>query len=73
MRLGSLLAKWIAGVRRSSSTCGYVLKNDYPDYLPLIPWTPNTFDAAEYLMKHVEDRPALRSDFDGTVPETPTS
>ncbi len=85
----SLLAKWIrtrrghgeeASIVVPQPTCGYVLKNDYPDYLPgpdsqLV--AEHTFDAAEYLMKvHVEDRQAggegLRSDFDGTVPETTT-
>jgi glycerol-3-phosphate dehydrogenase subunit C len=57
-------------------TCGYILKKDYPDYVPgadadMI--AEHTFDAAEYLMKvHRDPDTALDMDFDGDVPETIT-
>ncbi len=57
-------------------TCGYVLKNDYVDYIggpdaELV--AEHTFDAAEYLMKvHKADDTALDTDFVGEVPETIT-
>lgn len=57
-------------------TCGYVLKKDYPDYIPgaeaaLV--AERTFDAAEYLMKlHRGDGTSLDMEFDGDVPDTIT-
>ncbi len=57
-------------------TCGYVLKNDYVDYIggpdaELV--AEHTFDAAEYLMKvHKADDTALDTDFVGEVPEAIT-
>jgi glycerol-3-phosphate dehydrogenase subunit C len=57
-------------------TCGYILKMDYPDYVPgsdadLV--AERTYDAAEYLMKvHRDPDTALDMDFDGEVPETIT-
>lgn len=57
-------------------TCGYVLKRDYPDYVPgadsaLV--AEHTFDACEYLMKvHRDPDTALDVDFEGDVPATIT-
>jgi Fe-S oxidoreductase len=61
-------------------TCGYILKKDYPDYVPgadarLV--AENTKDAAEFLMDiHRADKAAggegLNTEFDGIVPETTT-
>ena len=57
-------------------TCGYVLKNDYVDYIggpdaELV--AEHTFDAAEYLMKvHKADDTALDTDFVGEIPEAIT-
>jgi Fe-S oxidoreductase len=84
-----VLARWIRTERGHGGTpavvvpqptCGYVLKNDYPDYVggpdaELV--AEHTFDAAEYLMKvHKDDRDAggegLDRDFTGHVPETTT-
>ncbi len=84
-----VLSRWIRTKRAQGSepavvvpqpTCGYVLKNDYPDYLggpdaDLV--AEHTYDAAEYLMKvHREDKAdggeGLARDFEGEVPETTT-
>jgi glycerol-3-phosphate dehydrogenase subunit C len=84
-----LLARWIRTQRGHGEvpavvvpqpTCGYVLKNDYVDYVggpdaDLV--AEHTYDAAEYLMKlHKDDKEAggdgLRSDFGGEVPESTT-
>jgi glycerol-3-phosphate dehydrogenase subunit C len=57
-------------------TCSYVLKFDYPDYVPgedadLV--AANTYDAAEYLMKvHKGEGTALDVDFAGSVPDAVT-
>lgn len=57
-------------------TCGYVLKNDYVDYLSgadarLV--AEHTFDAAEYLMLvHRNGETRLDTDFGGDVPATIT-
>jgi len=57
-------------------TCGYILKKDYPDYVPgadadLV--AAHTFDAAEYLMKvHRDPDTALDTEFSGDVPVTIT-
>jgi Fe-S oxidoreductase len=57
-------------------TCGYVLKKDYPDYVPgpdaqLV--AEHTYDAAEYLMKvHKADGTSLDTDFGGRIPATVT-
>lgn len=54
-------------------TCGYVLKQDYADYVggadaDLV--AANTYDVAEYLMKvHKADDTRLDLDFSGEVPE----
>jgi Fe-S oxidoreductase len=54
-------------------TCGYVLKQDYPDYVggpdaELV--ASHTYDAAEYLMKvHKATDTSLDVDFGGAVPE----
>ncbi|MCP4436789.1 MAG: hypothetical protein GY812_15005 [Actinomycetia bacterium] len=84
-----VLARWIRNKRGHGEdpavvvpqpTCGYVLKNDYVDYVggpdaDLV--AEHTYDAAEYLMKvHKDDKAAggdgLATDFDGSVPETTT-
>jgi glycerol-3-phosphate dehydrogenase subunit C len=71
-----------ASVRRGNDivvpqpTCGYVLKKDYPDYVPgadaqLV--AEHTYDAAEYLMKvHKADGTTLDTNFEGHVPATVT-
>jgi glycerol-3-phosphate dehydrogenase subunit C len=71
-----------ASVRRGSDivvpqpTCGYVLKNDYLDYVggddaQLV--AEHTYDAAEYLMKvHKAEGTALDTNFVGHVPATVT-
>lgn len=82
------LARWIRTERgRGGSpavvvpqpTCGYVLKNDYVDYVggpdaQLV--AEHTYDAAEYLMKvHREGRDrgeGLDTEFPGEVPATTT-
>jgi len=57
-------------------TCGYILKKDYPDYVPgadadMI--AEHTFDAAEYLMRvHRDPATSLDTDFAGEVPATIT-
>lgn len=57
-------------------TCGYILKNDYVDYIggpdaELV--AANTYDAAEYLMKvHTGEGTALDTDFEGEIPEALT-
>jgi len=57
-------------------TCGYILKKDYPDYVPgadadMV--AEHTFDAAEYLMKvHRDADTSLDMDFGGEVPDTIT-
>jgi Fe-S oxidoreductase len=57
-------------------TCGYVLKNDYRDYVggpdaELV--AGHTYDAAEYLMKlHGSDSSSLDTDFTGDVPQSIT-
>jgi glycerol-3-phosphate dehydrogenase subunit C len=57
-------------------TCGYVLKQDYPDYVggtdaDLV--ADNTYDACEYLMRiHTATDRSLDTDFTGDVPETIT-
>ncbi len=57
-------------------TCGYVLKNDYVDYIggpdaELV--AEHTYDAAEYLMKvHKADDTSLDTEFTGEVPDTLT-
>ncbi len=57
-------------------TCGYVLKQDYIDYVggadaELV--AAHTYDAAEYLMKlHTADDTELDTDFTGVVPESIT-
>jgi Fe-S oxidoreductase len=57
-------------------TCGFVLKRDYPDYLPgadadLV--AAHTFDAAEYLMRvHKAEGGGLDTSFSGPVPEAVT-
>ncbi|MEZ5237293.1 MAG: heterodisulfide reductase-related iron-sulfur binding cluster [Acidimicrobiales bacterium] len=56
-------------------TCGYVLKFDYPDYLPtedakLV--ASHTMDAAEYLMKVHKEGGGLDTGFSGDVPEQVT-
>ena len=54
-------------------TCGYILKNDYVDYIggpdaELV--AAHTYDAAEYLMKvHKGDGTELDTDFGGEVPD----
>ena len=57
-------------------TCGYILKKDYPDYVPsdaAAVVAAHTYDAAEYLMKvHRADVTNLDMDFDGDVPDTIT-
>ena len=57
-------------------TCGYILKNDYVDYVggpdaELV--ASHTYDAAEYLMKvHKAEGTALDIDFTGDIPDTVT-
>lgn len=57
-------------------TCGYVLKNDYVDYIggpdaELV--ASHTYDACEYLMKiHKGEDTELDTEFTGEVPETVT-
>lgn len=57
-------------------TCGFVLKNDYVDYVggaeaDLV--AANTYDAAEYLVKlHKGEGTSLDTDFTGSVPEAVT-
>jgi glycerol-3-phosphate dehydrogenase subunit C len=56
-------------------TCGYVLKNDYVDYVggpdaELV--AEHTYDAAEYLMKLHKQGASLDLDFPGDVPQTIT-
>ncbi len=57
-------------------TCGYIIKNDYPDFVPgtdSAMVSEHTFDAAEYLMKlHRSDGTSLDMDFSGDVPESVT-
>lgn len=85
----STLSRWIRTERGHGGdpavvvpqpTCGYVLKNDYVDYVggpeaELV--AEHTYDAAEYLMKvHRADKDSggtgLDTDFAGAVPETTT-
>ena len=85
----AVLASWIRTERGRGGepavvvpqpTCGYVLKNDYRDYVggpdaELV--AEHTFDACEYLMKVHKDRKdaggeGLDRDFTGPVPETTT-
>jgi glycerol-3-phosphate dehydrogenase subunit C len=57
-------------------TCGFVLKRDYPDYVPgpdadLV--AASTYDAAEYLVKlHKGEGTSLVTEFPGGVPEAIT-
>jgi glycerol-3-phosphate dehydrogenase subunit C len=57
-------------------TCGFILKNDYVDYLggpeaELV--AANTYDAAEYLVRlHKGESTSLDIDFPGPVPEAIT-
>ena len=56
-------------------TCGFVLKNDYRDYVggpdaELV--ASRTYDAAEYLWKVHKERGGLDTDFHGEVPATVT-
>ncbi|HEY4333070.1 MAG TPA: heterodisulfide reductase-related iron-sulfur binding cluster [Ilumatobacteraceae bacterium] len=57
-------------------TCGYVIKHDYPDYVPgpdsrLV--AENAFDVSEYLMKiHRGSDTSLDVDFEGDVPASVT-
>jgi glycerol-3-phosphate dehydrogenase subunit C len=57
-------------------TCGYVLKQDYVDYVggpdaELV--ASHTYDASEYLMKvHKADGTSLDIDFTGDIPDTVT-
>jgi glycerol-3-phosphate dehydrogenase subunit C len=57
-------------------TCGYVLKQDYVDYIggddaKLV--AEHTYDAAEYLMKvHKADDTELDTNFTGNIPESVT-
>lgn len=53
-------------------TCGYILKKDYPDYVPGPDATlvaKHTYDAAEYLMKvHRSEGTSLDTEFGGDIP-----
>jgi Fe-S oxidoreductase len=71
----------LAGAVRAGSdivvaqpTCGFVLKHDYPDYVPGADANhvaEHTFDAAEYLMKvHQGEVTRLDTKFPGDVPRT---
>ena len=55
-------------------TCGFVLKNDYPDYLSLPDAqlvADHTADAADFLVKlHKGDDTSLDTEFTGEVPES---
>jgi Fe-S oxidoreductase len=73
------LAKWVRkglDIVVPQPTCGYVLKQDYVDYVggadaELV--ATHTYDAAEYLMKvHKGEDTSLDIDFTGDVPDTVT-
>ncbi len=57
-------------------TCSYVLKKDYPDYVPGPDATlvaEHTYDVSEYLVRlHKGDDTVLDTDFGGEVPATVT-